>query len=401
MQIYLDHSATTPVRPEAAEIACYYMSNQFGNPSSVHGRGKAARQAVEKARQQIAQAINAKPEEILFTSGGTESDNLAVIGAAYRYAGKGRHIVTSAVEHEAVLAAFQFLEGMGFELTVLPVDEYGLVRLEDVEAALREDTILLSVMHANNEVGTIQPVAEIGRLAKAGGALFHVDAVGSLGKIPVDIEAIGADLLSASSHKIYGPKGTGFLYVRAGIELRPLFYGGHQEREVRPGTENLSGLAGMGLAAELAIREMDAEMKRLATLRDKLQQGLTEQIPRLKINGHPEKRVPFNVNIAISGLKSADLLAALDMEGIAASSGSACSAPSAEPSHVLLAMGLDKELAQGALRLTLGRETTQEQIEYVLEVLPAVVADLRSQQEDEEADADNDKFEQPECPCEQ
>ncbi|MDX9872156.1 MAG: cysteine desulfurase family protein [Clostridia bacterium] len=396
--IYLDHSATTPVRPEAAEITNHYMTDQFGNPSSVHTFGKAAHLAMERARQQIADAVNASPAEIVFTSGGTESDNLAIIGAAYRYAGQGRHLITSAIEHEAVLAAFKFLEAAGFELTVLPVDAYGMVVLADIEAALRRDTILLSVMHANNEVGTIQPITEIGRLAKKNKTLFHVDAVGSFGKIPVDVEEFGADLLSASSHKIYGPKGTGFLYIREGVELRPLFYGGKQEGSFRPGTENLPGIAGMGLAAELAIREMAPEMQRQAGLRDRLQKGLQERIPQIKINGHPERRVACNVNIAVAGLKAADLLAALDEEGIAASSASACSAPSAQASHVLMAMGLDKELAQGALRLTLGRKTTGEEIDYALKIIPAVVADLRSQQEDAEAEPDYG-YAPADCPC--
>lgn len=376
-RIYLDHSATTPVRQEVADIMVEHMVNKFGNPSSVHSFGREARQSLEKARKQVSESINASPEEIFFTSGGTESDNMAIIGAAFRNADKGKHIITSSVEHHAVLHACEHLEKIGFDLTVLPVDEYGIIRMEDLRQAIREDTILITIMHANNEVGSIQPIEEIGRLAREKGILFHTDAVQSLCKIPVDVKAMNVDLLTGSGHKIYGPKGIGFLYIRKGVKLEPLAFGGAQERKVRPGTENLPGIVGLGLAVELAGQEMASEMPRLAALRDKLIKGLQERIPNVRLNGHPTQRVPTNVNMSFEFVEGESLLLSLDMKGIAASSGSACTSGSLDPSHVLLAMGICKEVAHGSVRMTLGKDNTEEDIDYVLEVFPEIVQRLR------------------------
>ena len=376
-RIYLDHSATTPVRPEVADIMTEYMTGKFGNPSSVHSFGREAKQALEKARKQVADFINAQPEEITFTSGGTEADNMAIIGAAFRYSDKGKHIITSAVEHHAVLHTCEHLEKIGFEVTVLPVDEYGIINLDDLRNAIREDTILITIMHANNEVGSIQPVEEIGRLAREKGVLFHTDAVQSLCKIPVDVQAMNIDLLTGSGHKIYGPKGIGFLYVRKGVKLAPIGFGGAQEKKVRPGTENLPGIVGLGLAIELAGQEMASEMPRLQDLRDKLMKGLLEGIPNVRLNGHPTLRVPINVNVSFEFVEGESLLLSLDMKGIAASSGSACTSGSLDPSHVLLAMGICKEIAHGSVRMTLGRDNSEQDVDYVLEVFPEIVQRLR------------------------
>jgi len=376
-RIYLDHSATTPVRQEVADIMVEHMIEKFGNPSSVHSFGREAKQSLEKARKQVADFINAAPEEITFTSGGTEADNMAIIGAAFRYADKGKHIITSAVEHHAVLHACEHLQKIGFDVTVLPVDEYGIIRMDDLRQAVREDTVLITIMHANNEVGSIQPVEEIGRLAREKGILFHTDAVQSLCKIPVDVQAMNVDLLTGSGHKIYGPKGIGFLYIRKGVKLAPLAFGGAQERKIRPGTENLPGIVGLGLAVELAGQEMASEMPRLTALRDKLIKGLQERIPNVRLNGHPTQRVPTNVNMSFEFVEGESLLLSLDMKGIGASSGSACTSGSLDPSHVLLAMGICKEVAHGSVRMTLGRDNTKEDIDYVLEVFPEIVQRLR------------------------
>lgn len=392
--VYLDHSSTTPVRIEVLELVNKYMLENFGNPSNTHKFGREAKAAMERARKQTADAVGACEDEIYFTSGGTESDNIAIIGAAYQNYSKGRHIITSAVEHNAVLDVFEFLERQGFSITLLPVDNYGMVDLSDLKRHIRNDTILISVMHANNEVGTIEPVEIIGQLAKEREIVFHVDAVGSFGKIPIDVQNIGADLLSGSGHKIHGPKGTGFLYVRKGVELRPLVYGGQQEKGLRTGTENISGIIGMGLAAELAVNEMDVEMRRLSKLRDKLIKGLTEIIPDVKLNGHREQRVPINVNLSFDFVNGKELLESLDSQGIAASGGSACSASSAKPSHVLTAMGLSNELAQGTVRMTLGRDNSIEDIEYVLGKLPLIVESLRQNPKKSEQ-----RTEAKKCPC--
>jgi cysteine desulfurase len=376
-RIYLDHSATTPVRSEVAEIINEYLTNKFGNPSSVHSFGREAKEALDNARSQVAGLIKAHPEEITFTSGGTEADNMAIIGTAFKYASKGKHIITSAVEHHAVLHACEHLERIGFDLTVLPVDEYGIIRMDDLRQAIRDDTILITIMHANNEVGSIQPVAEIGRLAREKGILFHTDAVQSVGKLPLDVSEMNIDLLSGSGHKIYGPKGIGFLYIRKGVRLSPLAFGGAQEKKIRPGTENLPGIVGLGKAVEMAGQEMDSEMLRMTQLRDKLIKGIQERVPDVRLNGHPTLRVPTNVNVSFEFVEGESLLLSLDMKGIAASSGSACTSGSLDPSHVLLAMGICKEVAHGSVRMTLGRDNTEEQIDYVLDVLPEIVQRLR------------------------
>lgn len=376
-RIYLDHSATTPVRKEVAEIMLDYLTGRFGNPSSIHSFGREAKEALEKAREQVAHALHADSREIIFTSGGTEADNLALFGTALQNSDKGKHIITSAIEHHAVLHACEYLQKKGFRVTVLPVDEYGLIRMEDLRQAITAETILISIMHANNEVGTIQPIAEIGALAREKGILFHTDAVQSLGKIQLDVEKMKVDLLSGSGHKIYGPKGTGFLYVRQGVKINPLSYGGHQERNFRAGTENIPGIVGLGKAVELAEAELDTEMPRLARLRDQLIQGLQERIPHIKLNGHPELRVATNVNFSFLFVEGESLLLLLDLQGIAASSGSACTSGSLDPSHVLLAMGLPHEVAHGSVRMTLGRDNTEEDIREVLEELPPMVNRLR------------------------
>lgn len=377
-RVYLDHSATTPVRPEVAQLVSKYFMETFGNPSSVHGFGREARKGVENAREQIANLIKAKPEEIFFTSGGTEADNMAIIGAAMANQTKGKHIITTQIEHHAVLDTCKFLQRQGFDVTFLPVNADATIDLEKLKAAIRDDTILISMMHVNNEVGTILPVKEVGQITKEKGILFHVDAVQSFGKLPIDVNEMNIDLLSASGHKIYGPKGIGCLYLRKGTKIAPLFYGGSQERKRRPGTENVPGIVGFGLAAELAGKEMEEEAAKLTALRDKLIDGILEKIPEVKLNGHRTQRLPGHVNFSIRYIEGESLLLMLDMKGIGASSGSACTSGSLDPSHVLLAMGLSHEIAHGSLRMTLGRDNTEEDIDYVLDVLPEIVEKLRS-----------------------
>ncbi len=378
-RVYMDHSATTPTDAEVAQLMMTYMTEKYGNPSSIHGFGREVRMAVENARRQVAGFIGSKPEEVTFTSGGTEADNMAILGVAEAYRRKGKHLITSGIEHHAVLDTCEYLAKNGFELTVLPVDADGFVSVADVEKAIRPDTILISIMHANNEVGTIQPVAEIGKIAREHKVIFHVDAVQSLGKIPVNVADMNVDLLTVSSHKIYGPKGVGALYVRKGIRLMPLLHGGGQEKKRRSGTENAPGIIGFGLACELAGQRMAAEMAELNRLRDKLMQGILERIDYVKVNG-PQGvgRLPNNVNVSIRFIEGESLLLSLDMMGIAASSGSACTSGSLDPSHVLLAMGLPHEIAHGSLRLSLGRQNTDEEVDYVLEQLPKIVSRLRA-----------------------
>lgn len=377
-KVYLDHSATTPVHPEVVKTINHYLTEAWGNPSSIHSFGREARKGLEEAREKVAALMGANPEEIVFTSGGTEADNMAVIGGAYAREKDGKHLITSQIEHHAVLDAFKYLEKQGFEVTYLPVDEDGLVRVEDLRNAIRDDTILISIMHVNNEIGTIQPIEEIGAIAREKGILFHVDAVQSYGKIPVDVNKLNADMLTASSHKIYGPKGVGCLYIRKGVRIPSYTHGGGQEKKRRPGTENVPGIVGFGKAAEIAAQELEGEMKRLAALRDKLIKGIEERIPEIRVNGHRTKRLPGNANISFRYIEGESLLLSLDMKGIAASSGSACTSGSLDPSHVLLAIGLPHEIAHGSLRMTLGRDNTEEDIDYVLEVLPEIVERLRS-----------------------
>ena len=324
-KIYFDHSATTPVHPEVAEEMFRCVTGIFGNPSSIHSFGREAKKAVDAARSRVAESIGAKKEEIVFTSGGTESDHLAIKGAAYANRKKGNHIITTAVEHHAVLNTCKALEKEGFELTVLPVDGYGMVNPEDLEGVIKDSTILITVMHANNEVGTIQPISEIGEIARKKGILFHTDAVQSMGKIPVDVNELKVDLLSISGHKIYAPKGIGALYIKQGITWRPYNFGGGQERERRPGTENVPGIVALGKAAELAARNLAEESARLTVLRDKLIKGITERIDHVKLAGHPTQRLPNNVNFVFEYIDGGTMLLNLDMHGVAASSGSACS----------------------------------------------------------------------------
>ncbi|MBQ2952991.1 MAG: cysteine desulfurase NifS [Clostridia bacterium] len=376
-RIYLDNAATTACAPQVLEAMLPYFTQVYGNASSVHTFGREARRALEQARRQVMRGLGAKhPQEILFTSGGTEGDNWALKGVALaRGAG---HIITTAIEHHAVLHACQWLETQGFEVTYLPVDGNGLVSPADVERALRPDTILVSVMAANNEVGTIQPVAEIGAICRARGVLFHTDAVQALGAIAVDAEAMNADLLTLSAHKFHGPKGVGALYVRRGVKLASLLHGGAQERGFRAGTENLPGIVGMGKAIELATAHQAENAARMTRLRDRLIRGLQERVRDVRLNGHPTQRLPGNVNLSFAGVEGEALLLRLDLAGIAASSGSACTSGALDPSHVLMALGLTEAQAQGSLRLTLGTDTTDADIDAVLERLPPIVADLRS-----------------------
>jgi cysteine desulfurase len=358
------------------EAMAPFFSDKYGNPSSLYSFAQEARQAMEEAREKVAGLINAKPKEIIFTSGGTESDNLALKGIAFANKDKGRHIITSAIEHHAVLNPCEWLEKQGFEVTYLQVDKEGLVSPEKLEEEIRKDTILISIMHANNEIGTIEPVEEIGKIAKEKGIYFHTDAVQSVGKIPVDVERMNVDLLSISSHKMYGPKGIGALYVRKGVRLVPLAHGGGHERNLRSGTENVSGIVGLGRAAEIAKEELDKEAERLTKLRDRLIEGALE-IENSWLNGHRTKRLPNNANFGFRFIEGESLILELDFHGISANTGSACSSKSLEPSHVLTAIGLRPEETHGSLRLTLGRQNTLEEVDYVLEVLPEVVSRLR------------------------
>lgn len=378
-KIYFDHSATTPVHPDVAEEMFRYVTGIFGNPSSIHSFGREAKKAVDTARNKVAESIGARTEEIIFTSGGTESDDMAIKGTVYANRKKGNHIITSAVEHHAVLDTCKALEKEGFELTVLPVDNYGMVSAQDVARAIKDNTILITVMHANNEVGTIQPISEIGEIAREKGVLFHTDAVQSMGKIPVNVNELKVDLLSVSGHKIYAPKGVGALYIRQGIKWRPYKFGGGQERKHRPGTENVPGIAALGKAVELAARDMEKENVRLALLRDKLIKGILEKIDHVKLAGHPSIRLPNNVNFVFDFIDGGAMLLNLDMHGVAASSGSACTAGTVNPSHVLLAMGIPQEAAHGSLRLTLGRSNTDKDVDEFLNIMPQIIKRLRNQ----------------------
>ncbi len=366
------------MRPEVVDVMNDYLINNWGNPSSVHSVGRRAKKGLDEARELVASLLGSPPENIIFTSGGTEADNLAVKGAAYAQKNKGNHIITTSIEHHAVLDACKQLENEGFEVTYLPVSNDGIISVEDLLEAITSDTILISVMHVNNEVGTIQPIEEIGKIAREKGITFHTDAVQSVGKIPVNVEELQVDLLSASAHKIYGPKGVGCLYVRKGTKITPLIQGGGQERKRRPGTENMPGLVGFGKAAKLALEELKAEMERLTKLREKLIEGILSSIDEVSLNGHRTLRIPGAVNISIKYIEGESILLGLDAKGIYASSGSACTSGTLDPSHVLLAMGVPYEIAHGSVRMTLGRDNTEEDVEYVLEVLPQIVKRLRS-----------------------
>jgi len=376
--IYFDYAATTPVHPEVIRAMEPYLSEIFGNPSSPHSFGQEAKAAVEEARAKVAQLIGAREEEVIFTSGGTEANNLALYGVAYALRQRGNHIITSSIEHHSVLEACNFLEELGLEVTYLPVDGYGLLDPEDVRKAITPRTVLISIMHANNEVGTIEPIREVASIAKEYDVYLHTDAVQTVGHIPVNVDDLGVDLMSISAHKLYGPKGVGALYVRKGLMFTPFVRGGGQEKGRRAGTENVPGIVGFGRACELALQDLEGEMKRLTALRDGLIRGLLERIKGIHLNGHPTERLPGNVNVRIDSVEAETLLLNLDLEGIAVSTGSACSSGDLEPSHVLLAMGCSPEEALSALRLSLGRWTTQEEIDRLLEVLPPLVQRLRA-----------------------
>lgn len=373
-KIYMDHAATTPVRPEVMKEMRPFFDSKYGNPASIHYFGREASEAVELARSRVAKALGALPNEIIFTSGGTEADNLALIGGALANRGRGKHIITSKMEHHAVLHTCDWLSKNGFDVTYLPVDKQGLVSPEAVEGAIRDDTILVSIMHANNEIGTVEPIEEIGKICKEKGILFHTDAVQSFCKIP--LSAKNADMITLSGHKIYGPKGVGALYVRGGVKVEPILHGGGHERGLRSGTENVPGIVGFGKAAELGIKEILKESKRLESLRNMLIKGALG-IEKSQLTGHPKHRLPHNASFIFSFIEGEALLLSLDDAGIAGSTGSACSSKSLEPSHVLLACGLRPEQAHGSLRLTLGRQNTKEDVKYVLDVLPKSVERLR------------------------
>ncbi len=376
-RIYLDNAATTPVSKRVLEKMLPYFNECFGNASSIYETGREARKAVDTARRQAAAAINAKPQEVYFTAGGSESDNWAIKGAAFAARKKGNHIITSAVEHHAVLHTCQWLESQGFEVTYLPVDEYGRVTADQVRDAIRDQTILITIMAANNEIGTLMPIKQIAQIAKSRGILMHTDAVQAMGVMPVDVREWEVDLLSLSAHKFHGPKGVGLLYIRTGVRIDPLISGGAQERGRRAGTENLPAIVGMGEAMEIAANHCGQNAARLTRLRDDLISRLMEAIPDIRLNGHPVERLPGNVNISVRYIEGEALLLRLDMAGIAASSGSACTSGSLDPSHVLLAIGLPHEIAHGSLRFSLSDDSTQADVDEVLRVLPGIVKTLR------------------------
>lgn len=377
-RIYLDYSATTPVKQEVVDAMLPYFTEVFGNPSSIHAYGRDARNVINNVRESIAKHLNAGADEIYFTGGGSESDNWAIKGIAQAYRQKGNHIITSTIEHHAVLHTCEALEKEGFEVTYLPVDAEGKISLEALEAAIKPETTLITIMAVNNEIGTVQPIAEIGALAKAKGVLFHTDAVQALGNIPLDVKAMNIDLMSMSSHKIYGPKGIGALYVKKGVKIKNLIEGGAQERKRRAGTENVPGIVGFGKAVELAFENFDNHVQHLETLRNRLMAGILEKIPYVKLNGHKTDRHPGNVNVCFEFIEGESLLLSLDLVGIAGSSGSACTSGSLDPSHVLMAIGLPHEIAHGSLRLTIGDYTTEEDVDYTVEKLIEIVERLRS-----------------------
>jgi cysteine desulfurase len=376
-RIYLDYAATTPARPEVVKAMLPYFTELFGNPSTIYSCGQEAKGAVASARAQVAGLVEASEDEIVFTSGGTEADNFALCGTVFASGARGSHIITSSIEHHAVLETCKFLEKRGIDVTYLPVDKCGMVDPDDVRKAVTPETVLVSVMHANNEIGTIEPIKEIGDIAREAGVYFHTDAVQTAGHIPLDVNELGVDLMSMSAHKLYGPKGIGALYIRRGTKIAPFIHGGGQESKRRSGTENVPGIVGFGMAAELARREAAEESARLTVLRDNLISGLMQRIDHIHLNGHPVQRLPNNVNLSIEYVEGESMLLNLDMEGICASTGSACSSGSLEASHVLLAIGLPHEMAHGSLRFTLGKWTTEQNITRVLEVLPGIVQKLR------------------------
>lgn len=376
--IYLDNAATTKTRPEVVEAMLPYFTEVYGNPSSVYGFSTPVKQAVEKARETLASSIGAKTNEIYFTAGGSEGDNWAIKATADAYQDKGKHIITSKIEHHAVLHTCQYLEQHGFEVTYLDVDESGRVKLEDLKAAVRPDTILISIMFANNEIGTIQPVKEIGQIARDHGILFHTDAVQAYGHVPIHVDEYQIDMLSTSGHKINGPKGIGFLYIRKGVKIRSFIHGGAQERKRRAGTENVPGIVGYGKAAEIAMKTMEERAARESSLRNYLMERIMKEVPYTRINGDCKNRLPNNANFAFQFIEGESLLILLDDKGICGSSGSACTSGSLDPSHVLLAIGLPHEIAHGSLRLTLSEENTKEEMDYVVDSVKAIVQRLRN-----------------------
>jgi len=385
-RVYLDYNATTPVEPAVLDALLPYFSEEFGNAASIHTPGQQARAAAETAREQVAALIGARPQEIVFTSGGTESDNHAVFGvvgqaflpvSSSRNADSFPHIITTAIEHEAVLNVCQALEKSGVRVTYLATDRAGQIDLDELQRDIRPETVLITIMHANNELGTVQPLEEIGRIAKDRDIYFHTDAVQSAGKVAIEVTPLGADLLSLSAHKFYGPKGIGALYIRSGTPLRQLLYGGHHQRGFRPGTENVAGIVGLGKAAEIARASLAADARRVSSLRDKLEQGLLARVPHARVNGSAAPRTPNTTNLVFPGLEGEALLIALDLKGLACSTGAACSSGAVEPSHVLTAIGLPPEEARASLRFSLGRGTTEQEIDFALQVVPAAVEQLR------------------------
>jgi len=376
-KIYLDHNATSPVHPEVLEAMLPFYKEAYGNASSIHSFGREARKAVEASRETIAAFIGASPDEIIFTSGGTESDNTAIKGIMEANASKGNHIITSVIEHHAVLNTCKYLEKHGCTVTYLPVDEFGVVSVDELKNAITADTILVSIMHANNETGALQPIEEIGAVTRAKGIIFHSDAVQSLTKVPVDVDKMNVDLLSFSGHKIYAPKGVGVLYKRKGIKMAPLIVGGHHEKNKRAGTENVAGIVGFAKAVEISKRDGAVLNKRIAELRDRLWKGINDNIKKVKLNGHPDKRTPNTLNVSFEYVEGESIILNLDMEGIAVSSGSACASGSLSASHVMLAMGLDHAIAQGSIRFSLGKDNTEEDIDFVISILPGIIDKLR------------------------
>lgn len=376
--IYMDNAATTPIKREVLEAMMPYFTDKYGNPSSIYSIGGQSRNAIERAREKVSKVFNAKPQEIFFTSCGSESDNWAIKGIAYANRKRGNHIITSKIEHHAVLHTCQYLEKQGFRVTYLDVDEYGFINLDQLKESIRDDTILISIMFANNEIGTIQPIAEIGKIAKEKGIYFHTDAVQAIGNVKIDVNELNIDLLSLSAHKFYGPKGIGALYIRQGVKIDPLISGGAQERNRRAGTENVPYIVGLGKAIELACENIDEHNEKLTKLRKRLIKGIFDNIDYVRLNGDDEKRLPGNANFCFRFIEGESILLSLDMEGIAGSSGSACTSGSLDPSHVLLAIGLPHEIAHGSLRLTLGDFNTEEDVDYVIEKLTEIVARLRA-----------------------
>jgi cysteine desulfurase len=376
-RIYFDHNATTPIAPEVLAAMLPYLTEEYGNASSIHAYGQNARGAVEQARSSVAALVGARAADIMFTSGGTESNNHAILGAVAAAPGKTKHVITSAIEHVAVLDPCRALAKNGIGLTVLPVDRDGLVNLEDLRAAIRPETVLITLMLANNEIGTIEPIEEIGKIAAEKGIVFHTDAVQAAGKIPIDVERLGVDLLSISAHKFCGPKGVGALYIRKGTQLGPLMYGGHSERDRRPGTEDVAAIAGMGKAAELALAGMRKDSERMRGLRDRFERGLLDRVSQSWVNGGRAPRVPNTANLTFPFIEGESMVIALDLKGLACSTGAACSSGALEPSHVLMALGLAPEDARATLRLSLGHQTTEEEIDFALETIPPVIERLR------------------------